>query len=164
MADDLGVAIAVRELVLAVECYRAARAEAALGVSSNEMVALGTLQIDGPQTPTELARRLGIASASSTELCDRLEGLGLIRRRAHPTDRRKRVIVLAPRAERAVRRLYGDLGSIIGTAVKDAGADQIISFLQDAAVALAEAARLEPARPRRVVPAAGRTRVSGAKE
>jgi DNA-binding MarR family transcriptional regulator len=162
MADDLGVAIAVRELVLSAERFRAARAEAALGVSSTEMVALGILQIDGPQTPTELAKRLGIASASSTELCDRLEGVGLIRRRPHTTDRRKRVIVLAPRAEKAVRKIYRELGNVIGTAMKEAYADEIIAFLQVAAAALTDAARLGLAPPRRVVPA-GPTRIAAAK-
>lgn len=162
MADDLGVAIAVRELVLAVERYRAARAEAAFGVSSTEMVALGILQIDGPQTPTELARRLGIASASSTELCDRLEEVGLIRRRPHTTDRRKRVIVLSPRADRAVRKIYRELGNVIGTAMKEACVDEILAFLQLAATALTDAARLELVPSRRVVPA-GLTRISAAK-
>jgi DNA-binding MarR family transcriptional regulator len=162
MTDDLGVAIAVRDLVLAVERYRAAKAEAALGVSSTEMVALGILQIDGPQTPTELARGLGIASASSTELCDRLEGVGLIRRRPHATDRRKRVIVLAPRAERMVRKIYRELGNVVGTAMKEACADEILAFLQLAAAALTDAAPQGQA-PRRVTSAAGLTRDSAAK-
>jgi DNA-binding MarR family transcriptional regulator len=163
MAKDVGIAIAVRELVLAVERYRAARAEAALGVSSTEMVVLGSLQIDGPQTPTELARRVGIASASGTELCDRLERVGLIRRRPHSSDRRKRVIVLTPRSKRVVGELYRELSVVLRPAVKEACADGILAFLERAAAAVTEAAGPGLAVPRGVVPAAGRTPVSDGK-
>ena len=98
MADDLRIAAPLRELVLAVERYRAVRARGVLGISSTELVALGGLYMDGPQTPTDLARTVGITAASATELCDRLERAGLARREPHATDRRKRLIVLTPRA------------------------------------------------------------------
>ncbi len=47
--------------------------------------------------PTEIARHLGISSASTTAILDRLERGGSLERHSHPTDRRS--ILIAPTAE-----------------------------------------------------------------
>jgi DNA-binding MarR family transcriptional regulator len=47
--------------------------------------------------PTEIARHLGISSASTTALLDRLERGGSLERLSHPTDRRS--ILIAPTRE-----------------------------------------------------------------
>ena len=47
--------------------------------------------------PTEIARHLGVSSASTTALLDRLERAGSLQRLSHPTDRRS--ILIAPTAE-----------------------------------------------------------------
>jgi DNA-binding MarR family transcriptional regulator len=60
-----------------------------LGVSANAYVCLVHLVEDGPHSGAELARRVGISSASMKELLDGLERDGLIVRRADPRDRRK---------------------------------------------------------------------------
>jgi len=145
VADDLGIAPVLRELVLAVERYRAVRARDVLGVSSTELVALGSLYMDGPRTPTGLARTVGITAASATELCDRLERAGLVRREPHATDRRKRLIILTPRARGALTAIYRELGDIVAPALNPAAADDITAFLRAAAAALATAARTGPA-------------------
>ena len=144
MADDLGIAAPLRELVLAVERYRAARARGVLGVSSTELVALGSLYMDGPQTPTGLAKAAGITAASATELCDRLERAGLARREPHATDRRKRLIVLTPRAHASLTAIYRELGDIVAPALNPAAVDDITAFLRAAAAALSAAARNGP--------------------
>ena len=57
---------------------------------------LGILDRSGPLSAGEIARRCGLATASVTNLIDRLEHKGFVRRVADPTDRR-RVMVEAVR-------------------------------------------------------------------
>src|ERR1700710_2017150 len=84
---------AVRALVLEVDRYRA-RAGRERGLNPSAVTTLAHLRLEGPQTPTELARRLDITTASATELLDRLERDGHVKRRPHPTDRRKLMVDL----------------------------------------------------------------------
>lgn len=146
--DDLGLALSVRELVLAAERHRAHLARELLGVGPTEMVALGIVQVEGRQTPSELARKVGMTSASATELLDRLERSKLVKREAHPTDRRKVLVDLTPRTREAVTTVYRGLDAVLadGTSL-DADTRRVVTdFLHDAAVALRDsAATTEPA-------------------
>src|SRR5258708_20822822 len=59
----------------------------------------GTLEIllhKGPQSVTEIAHRIGFTAGSMRVALDCLEKRGLVRRHAHPTDRRNGVIRLTP--------------------------------------------------------------------
>jgi DNA-binding MarR family transcriptional regulator len=47
-------------------------------------------------SPTEIAQRLGVTAAGATEVIDRLETKGYIRRLAHPTDRRSTRVEITP--------------------------------------------------------------------
>jgi DNA-binding MarR family transcriptional regulator len=49
-----------------------------------------------PLSPTEIAERLIVTTASVTSLLDTLERRGLVERRPDPTDRRKLLIVITP--------------------------------------------------------------------
>jgi DNA-binding MarR family transcriptional regulator len=95
--------IALRDLVLATERYRLRVARASLGTGVIEMIALGNLAAEGPSTPTQMARRPQLATASVTALIDRLEHLGLVARRRHRTDRRKVVVDLSETGHNAAR-------------------------------------------------------------
>lgn len=69
-----------------------------LGLGVNDMTALDHLLQDGPLGPAELGSLLGMRSASATALVDRLEAVGHVERRAHPTDRRRLVVEPTPHA------------------------------------------------------------------
>lgn len=58
---------------------------------------------DDPATPRALATHLGISTASTTKLLDRLCASGHLERRPHATDRRSIVIVASPKAHTEVR-------------------------------------------------------------
>jgi DNA-binding MarR family transcriptional regulator len=109
MSHDQSLALAVRGLVIAAERYRAHAARHQLGVSPTEIVALGHLYTAGPLTAAELATRLQIASASVTELVDRLEKTTYVQRQPHPTDRRKRLVTLTDHGHRAIHAVYNNL-------------------------------------------------------
>ena len=72
---DEEMARAVRAVVIAAENFRLRAARDVLGVGSTEMSALFYLFTEGTSTPTELAARLQITTASVTELVERVGAL-----------------------------------------------------------------------------------------
>lgn len=77
-----------------------------LGVDAPGLEAMDHLIAAGPATPTELARRLGISTAATTLVLNRLEEAGHIRRDRHPSDGRKLIVTAAQSsADRAYARV-----------------------------------------------------------
>lgn len=91
---------------------------AAMGHVMNAPSALG---------PAELSARLGISTGSATELVDRLERAGHLRRRRDERDRRR--VALEP-TESAVASILGELGPLF--AALDALADDFEPQEQEA--------------------------------
>lgn len=58
-------------------------------------------------TAREIAEHLGISSASTTKLLDRLESGGHIRRTPHPSDRRAIAVVVTPQTRKAAEETVG---------------------------------------------------------
>jgi len=61
-----------------------------------------TFHSDHAMSPSELAEQLGVTRATITGLLDGLERDGLVRREPSPDDRRRLVVKLTPKAERAM--------------------------------------------------------------
>lgn len=59
-----------------------------LKVNSTDLDAMEHLLRHGPLQPTSLSQKLGISSAATTLVIDRLEKAGHVQRTAHPQDRR----------------------------------------------------------------------------
>ncbi|SDQ47472.1 MarR family winged helix-turn-helix transcriptional regulator [Microbacterium sp. cf332] len=57
--------------------------------------------------PTELSRYLGISTASTTALIDRLQKSGHVTRQAHPSDRRSVHVVATEKSDDEVRETLG---------------------------------------------------------
>lgn len=72
-----------------------------LSVNDTDLSAMEHLMTEGPLTPSELSRRLGVSTAATTVVVDRLVGLGHVHREAHAHDRRKVVVVPTPASVRA---------------------------------------------------------------
>ena len=66
----------------------------------------------------EVAGCLGVAMSTATQLADRLEGLGLVERRADPTDRRVVRLALTERGEAALSELHRQRDERITTAME----------------------------------------------
>jgi DNA-binding MarR family transcriptional regulator len=97
-------AYAVRSVGMAFLQYRATAARSAFGVGPSEGATLGELHLNGPLTPTELARRLGVSAPTMTDVLDRLERGRHVRRDPHPRDRRKVVVTISPETAMAAER------------------------------------------------------------
>ncbi|MGL5818253.1 MAG: MarR family winged helix-turn-helix transcriptional regulator [Phycicoccus sp.] len=113
-ADELSWAL--RAVVLATaEADRALARQLAL--RPLDYVALNHVMTSRhPLGPAELSERLGISTGSATELVDRLETTGHLRRDQHPTDRRRVSLTPTDTAISAVldslAPLFGDLDSL----------------------------------------------------
>ncbi len=64
------------------------------GLSESELHSLRHL-LGGPLGPNDLARTLGVTSAASSGIVDRLEARGHVSRQPHPTDGRRTVVVIS---------------------------------------------------------------------
>jgi DNA-binding MarR family transcriptional regulator len=73
------------------------RAAIHFGISRTDLHLIDRLRSQGAQTPTQLARSVGLTSGGLSIALERLERIGYIRRSQHPDDRR-RVLVEATAA------------------------------------------------------------------
>lgn len=84
-----------------------------MGMGETDILALRYLlrvQASGEMTvPKDLSRFLGITSASTTSLIDRLVASGHVNRKPHPTDRRSVVVVPTAESDNEVRATLGGM-------------------------------------------------------
>lgn len=108
-ADLIAAALtAVRRLGTAVDGLDQ-RASRHFGISRTDLHLLERLRSEGPQTPSELARAVGLTSGGLSIALERLERIGYIRRSQHPDDRRS-VLVEATGAVAALENeVFGPL-------------------------------------------------------
>lgn len=88
--------------------------------------------------PSEIAKFLGVSSASTTALLDRLERQGSVERRSHPTDRRSILIAPTARAESEVATLIDAYAGGVEESIErldDAGRAAVLRFLESVSAA-----------------------------
>ena len=128
----------------AMRTYRAAesamrrRTQASMGMGENDLLALRfviTAQQAGRSIgPKELAAYLGISSASTTVLLDRLERGGQMRREHSPFDRRALILIPTATTDEEVRAALGDVPERMVEVANRLDPEQarvIIDFLQN---------------------------------
>jgi DNA-binding MarR family transcriptional regulator len=100
-----------------------------LGLTPNDSRALDALGEDATgRTMRALAAELGCDASTATWIVDRLEAKGLAERRAHPTDRRVKHVVLTPKGIETKAALvagtYAPPASLLALPAKDLAAIQ----------------------------------------
>jgi len=80
-----------RRYLASVVLFHLAAADA-VGLGATDYQASSILDLDGPMTAGELARRLGLSTGATTRLIDRMERGGYLRR-THDEKDRRRVLV-----------------------------------------------------------------------
>lgn len=135
------VAIAIREVLLANGEATQSLARR-LGLGFTDVTALDHLMSTGDGLgPTELGHRLGIQSASSTALVDRLEAAGHAQRVRHPTDRRRQTVVATDHARSqlldALAPLFGSIERAAARLTPEQAAAATV-FLTEVAEAMRE--------------------------
>jgi DNA-binding MarR family transcriptional regulator len=94
--------IAARLRLSATRLARILRQQADLGLTPSQITALATVGREGPLTLGALADTEHVTPPSMTKVVERLEGLGLIERRADPGDRRRVLAAVTPAGEAAL--------------------------------------------------------------
>ena len=79
---------------------------APLGIEPRHFGLLRALAFSEGQSQRAIGQALGIHPNRMVALVDDLEGLGLVRRRPHPTDRRARALVLTPNGKRVLQKAF----------------------------------------------------------
>lgn len=97
-----GSLVALQELVTLAETVPAALARDA-GLSTSELHSLRHL-MRGPMGPAELARHLGVTSAASSGVVDRLCARGHAERRPHAADGRRTEVLITDSGRAEVQR------------------------------------------------------------
>jgi DNA-binding MarR family transcriptional regulator len=113
------VAEALVRLAAAVHRYRSMVARDRYGLDTPGGIAIIALVTRGPMPPGEVAALVNLTPPATTELLDRLDRLGYIERRPHPTDRRKLLVSPTPRASAGVHAETLELAKLIGPALPD---------------------------------------------
>ncbi|MEV4169230.1 MarR family transcriptional regulator [Nonomuraea sp. NPDC049709] len=80
-----------------------------VGVGPTDLLCLHSLNREGPSTAGALSARLGRTTGAITQMIDRLQKAGYVRRTRHPDDRRSVVIEAVPEALGKVAELYAGL-------------------------------------------------------
>jgi DNA-binding MarR family transcriptional regulator len=106
--DEGSVSLAkLRSLLHRVElagCHQRAARARQLRTQQIEVLAVEHIAVSGSISPGQLAERLGLTSGGMAALAQRLENAGLVARRNHPHDRRRRVLVATPQGLEYVRQ------------------------------------------------------------
>ncbi len=76
------------------------------GTTYARMRLLGVLRCHGPQIMSGLSGELGVTPRNVTALVDALEEEGLVRRKAHPSDRRATVIEMTEEGSETCEGMY----------------------------------------------------------
>ena len=115
-----------------------------MGMGETDILALRYLlraQASGKAVvPKDLSQFLGITSASTTSLIDRLVASGHVRREAHPSDRRSVVVVPTVESDREVRETLGAMHRRMMTVAEALSAEEariVVEFLQKMTDAIA---------------------------
>jgi DNA-binding MarR family transcriptional regulator len=119
------------------------RALAGYQLSPAARQALAVLDGAGePLSPTEIARRLIVTTASVTSLLDTLERRGLVERRPDPADRRRLLVAITPTAQAMVRQYVPEVVALQGAVMSGIGEEdrqQLIAVLTRIREAIAAA-------------------------
>jgi DNA-binding MarR family transcriptional regulator len=137
------------------------RVAAATGLNDSDLDVLDVLARFGAQSPTALARRMGIHPATMTGVLTRLEKAGWILRRRDGTDRRS--VQVEPSGFDRLHALYLDGNNRLDAIAADLGADAtavILEYLGHVCVAVHDSSDAIAAGPQRVSTNTGRDRGS----
>jgi DNA-binding MarR family transcriptional regulator len=128
---------ALEELVEVAEAVPAVVARNA-GLSTSELHSLRHL-IRGPLGPVELAKLLGVTSAASSGVVDRLTSRGHAERRSHPGDGRRTEVVITEHGRAEVlarlRPMFEGLAALDATLTDDERLD-VERYLRGAIAAM----------------------------
>ena len=113
---------ALDELIRAAASVEPAVARRA-GLSTSELQALRYL-VDGSRGPVELSHLLGVTSAASSGVVDRLAARGHVQRRPHPADGRRTLVEITGSGRQALDSLLEPMQARLAAVDASLGEDE----------------------------------------
>jgi DNA-binding MarR family transcriptional regulator len=101
------------------------RVLAPLGLTAQQVMALGVLWREEDLSLGVFARRAGIGKAAAVSMVKRLEAMGLITRMPHPEDARLNVLRLTPKARRLAPEVAQKVNNLERTMEKALGTENL---------------------------------------
>ncbi len=133
-----------QQVLHALNLYRAAeaamrrRVRETVGMGESDVLALRFLlrsQLKGRDVaPKDISAYLGVSSASTTAMLDRLEKAGRLRRETSPTDRRALLIVPTVSNDDEIRSMLGEVHPSmlqVASALDPAASQIVITFMEE---------------------------------
>lgn len=100
----------------------------ALGINRSDQRCLDTLERHGQMTAGALSAATGLSSGATTDLLDRMERAGYVRRLRDAGDRRRVLVELTAEARRDVAELYAPLDEEIRAHLERCTDEQLASI------------------------------------
>jgi DNA-binding MarR family transcriptional regulator len=89
-----------------------------VGINLRDLQVMHLLQLHGPSTPRDLARRACVTTGGMTVVLDRLQKDGYVKREANPADRRSCIVHLIPESLRKLEGAYKSKGAMLAGAIE----------------------------------------------
>ena len=95
------------------------RAFEPLGLTAQQVMALGVLWQEDGISLGEFARQAGMGKAAAVTIIKRLEGMGLVSKRIHPKDGRLNILTLTEKARKLAPKIL-EMGTKLEKSIEDA--------------------------------------------
>ena len=97
----------------------------AIGQSTSRMEALGAIMnMKGPKSQRDVAKRLRVEGATITRIIDILGAEGLVARTVDPKDRRINLVEISPKGESVLKEIFAIYDEVRDDVVEDLSADE----------------------------------------
>jgi DNA-binding MarR family transcriptional regulator len=119
------VQVAARLRLAVTRTARRLRQEAGGDLTPSLTAALGTIDVHGPLTPSELAERERVQRPTATRLIARLAEAGLVTRTSDPSDGRVSLVSMTSEGRTLMRRLRTAKTAYLAKRLRDLDAEEI---------------------------------------
>jgi len=109
---------------------------ASLGITAQQMIALGVLCFQEDLSLGEFAEQMKIRKATAVSMIKRLEALGLVTREAHPQDARLNVLKITDKTRELIPRLHERAVELESTIEEQIGALGLKRLVEDLSMLL----------------------------
>jgi DNA-binding MarR family transcriptional regulator len=104
------------------------RQEAGTEISATLTAALGTIERQGPLTPSELAEAERVKRPTATRIAASLEAEGLIERAPDPSDGRASLLSVSPKGRDLLRRLRKRKNAYLSRRMRELDSDDLVAL------------------------------------
>jgi DNA-binding MarR family transcriptional regulator len=133
-STEHSVEVAARLRLAVTRTARRLRQEAGVDLTPSLAAALGTIDVHGPLTPSELAERERVQRPTATRLISKLGEAGLVDRTSDPSDGRVSLVSVTPEGRALMRRLRTRKTAFLAKRLRDLDPEEVATLDRAAAI------------------------------